>query len=53
MLMDISEIDAQLAQAHMRPRAMGVDLETKQASLTIMSSFTGKLGHWAQQNTEA
>jgi hypothetical protein len=32
---------------------MGVDPETKQASLILMSSFTGKLGHWAKQNIEA
>jgi hypothetical protein len=32
---------------------MGVDTETTQASLILMSSLTGKLGHWAQQNTEA
>jgi hypothetical protein len=32
---------------------MGVDPETKQASLVLMSSFTRKLKHWAQQNTEA
>ena len=37
----------------MRLTSMGVDLETKQASLILMSSFTGKLGHWAQHNTEA
>jgi hypothetical protein len=50
---DISALDAHLAQAPMRLTAIGVDLETKQASLILMSSFTGKLGHWAQQNTEA
>ena len=32
---------------------MGVDPATKQTSLVLMFSFTGKLGHWAQQNTEA
>jgi len=31
---------------------MGVDPETKQASLILIISFTGKLGHWAKQNTE-
>ena len=46
-------LDAHLAQAPMRLIAMGVDLETKQASLILMHSFTGKLGHWAQQNTDA
>ena len=37
----------------MRLASMGVDSDTKQASLILMSSFTGKLGHLAQQNTEA
>ena len=32
---------------------MGVDPATKQASLFLISSFTGKLRHWAQHNTEA
>jgi hypothetical protein len=50
---DIAALDAHLAQAPMRLTSMGVDPETKQASLILMSSFTGKLGHWAQQNTEA
>jgi hypothetical protein len=50
---DIAILDAHLAQAPMRLTRMGVDLATKQASLILMSSFTGKLGHWAQQNTEA
>ena len=50
---DISELDAHLAQTHMRLTTMGVDPETKQASLILMSSFIGKLGHWAQHNTEA
>jgi hypothetical protein len=50
---DISALNAHLAQAPMRPTTMGVDPETKRASLILMSSFIGKLGHWAQQNTEA
>jgi hypothetical protein len=50
---DIAALDAHLAQAPMRLTAMGVDPNTKQASLILMSSFIGKLGHWAQQNTEA
>jgi len=37
----------------MRLTTMGVNPQTKQASLILMSSFTGKLRHWAQQNTEA
>ena len=45
---DILELDARLAQAPMRLIATGVDPETKQASLILMSSFTRKLGHWAQ-----
>ena len=31
---------------------MGVDPDTRQASLILMSSFTGKMGHWAHQNTK-
>jgi hypothetical protein len=50
---DIATLDAHLAQAPMRLTAMGVDLDTKQVSLILMSSFTGNLGYWAQQNTEA
>jgi hypothetical protein len=50
---DISELDAHLAQAPMRLTTIGVDPQTKQASLILMSSFIGKFGHWAQQNTEA
>jgi hypothetical protein len=50
---DISKLDAHLDHAPMRLTTMGVDLEAKQASLIFMSSFTRKLGHWAQQNTEA
>jgi hypothetical protein len=49
---DIAALDAHLAQAPMRLTTMGDDHETKQASLILMSSFTGKLGHWAQQNTD-
>jgi len=47
---DISKLDAHLAQTPMRLTTMGVDPKTKQASLFLMSSFAGKLGHWAQQN---
>ena len=37
----------------MRLATMGVDPETKQASLNLMQSFIGKsLGHWAQHNIE-
>ncbi len=50
---DMAELDAHLAQASMRLASMGVDPDNKHASLILMSSFTGKLGHWAQQNTEA
>jgi hypothetical protein len=50
---DIIALDAHLAQAPMRMTSMGVDVDTKQASLIIMSPFTGKEGHWAQKNTEA
>ncbi len=50
---DIATLDAHLTQAPMRLTTMGVDPATKQASLILMSSFTRKLGHWAQQNVEA
>jgi hypothetical protein len=49
---NLNELDSHLAQAPIKLTAMGVDPDTKQASLILMSSFTGKLGHWAQQNTE-
>jgi hypothetical protein len=45
---DIVALDAHLAQAPMRMTTMGVNPETKQASVILMISFTGKLGHWAQ-----
>ena len=45
---DIAALDVHLAQAPMRMTTMGVDPETKQASLILMSFFIGKLGHWAQ-----
>ena len=41
---DIPELDAHLAQAPMRLTTMGADLETKQASLILLSFFIGKLG---------
>jgi hypothetical protein len=50
---DISALGTHLAQAPMRLTTMGIDPDTTQASLILMSSFIGKLGHWAQQNTEA
>jgi hypothetical protein len=50
---DRLELDAHLAQVPMRLTSMVVDLDTNQASLILRSSFTGKLGHWAQQKTEA
>ncbi len=50
---DISKHDAHLAPAPMRQTTMGVDPETKQASIIILSSFIVKLRHWAQHNTEA
>jgi hypothetical protein len=40
-----TELDSHLAQAPIKLTTMGVDLDTRQASLIIMSSFTGKLGH--------
>ena len=42
---NISELDARLAQAPMRLANVGIDLETKLASLIIMSSLIRKLGH--------
>ena len=45
---DISELHAHLAKAPMRLIAMAVDPKTKQASLILVSFFTGNLGHWAQ-----
>ena len=42
---DISELDAHLAHAPMRLTTIGVDPETKQASLILMCSFTRKMGH--------
>jgi len=50
---DVTSLDAHLAHAHMRRTTMVVDPETKQASLVLMSSFTVKLRHWAQQHIEA
>ncbi len=50
---DIATLDAHLAQVPMRLFAMCIEPETKQASLVLMSSFTEKLGHWAQHNMEA
>ena len=49
---NLTELDSHLAQAPIKLTAMGVDSDTIQASLILMSSFTGKLGHWAQQNNE-
>jgi len=49
---NLTELDSHLAQAPIKLTTMGVDLDTRQASLILMSSFTGKLGHWVQQNTE-
>ncbi len=42
---DMATLHAHLAQTPMRLATMGVDSETKQASLILMSSFTEKLGH--------
>jgi hypothetical protein len=46
----LNELESHLAQAPIKLTTMGVDPDTRQASLILMSSFTGKLGHWAQQN---
>jgi len=49
---NLIELDSHLAQASIKLTTMGFDPDTRQANLILMSSFTGKLGHWAQQNTE-
>ena len=49
---NLNELDSHLAQAPIKLATMGVDPDTKQASLILMSFLTGKLGHWAHQNTE-
>jgi hypothetical protein len=45
---NLNVLDSHMAQAPIKLRAMGVDHDTRQANLILMSSFTGKLGHWAQ-----
>ena len=49
---NLTELDSHLAHAPTKLTAMDVDSDTRQANLILMSSFTGELGHWAQQNTE-
>jgi hypothetical protein len=46
---NLTELDSHSAQAPIKLTTMGVDPETKQASLILMLSFTGKIGHWAHQ----
>jgi hypothetical protein len=48
---NLTELDSYLAQSPIKLTTMDVDPDTRQASLILMSSFTGKLGHWAHQNT--
>ena len=50
---NMTELDSHLALAPMKQIAARVDLASKHACLKLMSSFTGKLGHWAQQSIEA
>ena len=50
---NLTELDSHLAQAPIKLTTMGVDPDIRQASLILMPSFTGKLGHWSSQNTEA
>ena len=50
---DSAELDSHLAQVPIKLTTFGVDHETKQAILIIMSFFTRKLGPWAQLNIEA
>ncbi len=40
-----NELDYHMAQAPIKLTVMGVDTDTRQASLILMSSFTGTLGH--------
>jgi len=49
---NLTERDSHLAQAPIKLTSMVVDPNTRQASLILMSSFTGKLGHWAHHNTD-
>ena len=49
---NFTELDSHLARAPIKLTTMGVDPNTRQASLILISSFTGKQGHWAQQNIE-
>jgi hypothetical protein len=49
---NLTELDSHFTQAPIKLTTMGVDPETRQASLILMFYFTRKLGHWAQQNTE-
>jgi len=49
---NLSELDYHLAHPPIKLTTMGVDPYTRQANFIQMSSFTGKLGHGAYQNTE-
>jgi len=49
---NLTELDSHLAQAPSKLTTMGVDHDSRQASLILMSSFTRKVGHWLRQNTE-
>ena len=49
---NLTELDSHLAEAPIMLTTIGVNSTTRQANLILISSFTGKLGHWAQQNTE-
>jgi hypothetical protein len=49
---NLTELDSHLSQAPIKLKAMGVDPDTRQASLILTSSFTWKIRHWAHQNTE-
>jgi len=49
---NLTELDSHLALSPIKLTTMDVDPYTRQANLILISSFTGKLGHWAHQNTE-
>jgi hypothetical protein len=49
---NLAEFNSHLAQAPIKLIATSVDPKTQQANLILMSSFMGKLGQWAQQNTD-
>jgi len=49
---NVAELVSHLPWAAMKLMAMDLDPKAKQAILILMSSFSGKLGHWAEKNTK-